>query len=86
MDTDNIPDGIQFHQVDRNVIGASEIQKRFAITTLKDEEFTELQVEFIEFAEFLDESLNNGREKALALTALEECFMWTFQSVSRDNG
>ena len=41
----------------------------------------EVQVRVIELAEFLDATVENSREKSLALTHLEEVLMWTGKAV-----
>jgi hypothetical protein len=38
---------------------------------------------FLEMAEWLDEKLPDGREKDLALTALEEASMWSHKATAR---
>jgi hypothetical protein len=39
-----------------------------------------------ELAEFLDQKLPNGREKALAITKLEEVMFWTNAAIARNDG
>jgi hypothetical protein len=69
-------------------IGYSEIEKRFGFyaARLEDEvggtaNHADLRHEFRRFAQMLDAVLPDGREKALAFTALEEASMWSHKSV-----
>lgn len=45
---------------------------------------TILRGEFTEWAEWLDQELPEGRNKSLALTALEEASMWSHKAVAND--
>ena len=65
-------------------VGKDEIENRFGIHkgTLEGPNATApkhaaLRKEFRAFAEHLDEVLADGREKALAFTALQEASMWS---------
>ena len=65
-------------------IGKDEIENRFGFHkgTLEGPNATApkhaaLRKEFRAFAELLDETLTDGREKALAFTALQEASMWS---------
>lgn len=65
-------------------LGKDEIENRFGFHkgTLEGPNATApkhaaLRRAFREFAEDLDETLDDGREKALAFTALQEASMWS---------
>lgn len=73
------------------MLGKDEIENRFGFHkgTLEGPNATAprhaaLRVRFREFAEMLDEAIPDGREKSLALTALQESSMWTHFAVAKD--
>lgn len=43
------------------------------------------RMEFSNFAAMLDQLLPDGRNKSLALTALEECSMWSHKAIANDS-
>jgi hypothetical protein len=43
-----------------------------------------VRVKVLEFAELLDDALPEGREKALAYTALEESQFWAHAAIARE--
>lgn len=72
-------------------IGKDEIENRFGFHkgTLEGPNATAprhaaLRLEFRAFAEHLDEVLKDGREKALAFTALQEASMWSHFCIASD--
>ena len=72
------------------MIGNEEIEHRFGHhkATVEGPEatlprHTELREYFKGFATFLDNKLEDSREKSLALTALEEASMWSHKAVAK---
>ncbi|HEX8321612.1 DUF7681 family protein [Longimicrobium sp.] len=66
-------------------LGIQEIVRRMGfhpatVTTIPI--FEENRHQAIEFALYLDETLPDGRDKSLALTALQECLMWANAAVA----
>lgn len=71
------------------MIGKDEIENRFGFHkgTIEGPNATapkhaELRKKFREFAEMLDETLEDSREKSLAFTALQEASMWSHFSIA----
>ena len=71
------------------MLGRDEIENRFGYhkATIEGDEATAprhhgLRRRFKEFANHLDEVLPEGRDKALAFTALEEASMWSHKSIA----
>lgn len=46
-------------------------------------EHARVHIECGELADYLDEALPDGREKALAITKLEECMFWANAAIDR---
>lgn len=68
-----------------------EIEKRFGFhkaaiegPNSQAEKHAKLRVYFKEYATWLDQKLPDGRNKSLALTALEECSMWAHKALAND--
>ena len=73
------------------MIGKEEIEHRFGFhkATVEGANATlprhrEMRKAYKSFANFLDESLEDGREKALVFTALQEASMWTHCAIAMD--
>ncbi len=67
------------------MIGAYEIRRRFGYhkaTPTKVPLYENNRNKVIELADFLDFWLPDGREKALAMTALQETLMWANAAVA----
>ena len=68
---------------------ASEIERRFAFhaatTDEKRNAHSSVRRRCWDLANFLNESLPDGREKSLAITHLEEVMMWGNASLARNN-
>jgi hypothetical protein len=71
-------------------LGSEEINHRFGFHKARIEnggdsiDHVTLRKEFIKFAGMLDQEVLNSREKALAMTALEEASMWFHKALARD--
>lgn len=72
------------------MFNAHEINSRFGThkATIEGPEATqpkhvELRKRFVEFANWLDTTVDDGREKALAFTALEEASMWSHKAIAK---
>jgi hypothetical protein len=66
-------------------VTTEDIQNRFGFHPATDETrpmHQEIRACFTEFADFLNERLPAGREKSLALTALQEAAMWSNAAVA----
>lgn len=73
------------------MIGHEEIEHRFGFhrATVEGDNATlprhrDLRLAYKEFANILDEGLPDGREKALAFTALQEASMWSHCAIAMD--
>ncbi len=71
-------------------LGHEVIESRFGFhkATLEGAEATkpmhaELRKEYKEFAQILDAVLPDGREKSLAMTALEDASMWSHKAIAQ---
>lgn len=67
------------------MIGAPEINRRFGYhpaTPVTGPVFDRNRMRFIDLGLALDDTLPDGREKALAFTALQEALMWANASVA----
>lgn len=76
---------------EQNVIGSEEIEHRFGFhkATVEGENATlpkhrEVRLLFREFAEKLDEILNDGRAKSVAFTNLEDASMWSHKAIAEN--
>lgn len=72
-------------------LSLEELNKRFGLHKAAIEgpnalrmEHATLRTEFMEFAQLLSQYLPEGRNKSLALTALEEASMWAHKSLAND--
>ena len=70
-------------------LGADEIKNRFGFhkATIEGDDATkpkhaDLRAAFVDFAEYLDDVLPDGRYKSLAFTELEVASMWSHKSVA----
>ena len=69
-------------------LGIEEIVRRFGFrrpTARTISAVEENRHRVIEYALYLDETLPDGREKDLALTALQQCAMWANYAVTHDH-
>ena len=73
------------------MIGKEEIEHRFGFhkATVEGENATlprhrEMRKAYKSFANFLDESLEDGREKSLVFTTLQEASIWTHCAIAMD--
>jgi len=67
------------------MIGFDEINRRLGFHPATDEtipKFESNRAFFIDLADWLDHNLPDGREKSLALTALQEALMWSNAAVA----
>lgn len=65
--------------------GLEEIQRRFGYHRVTEKTLPKhrtIREEFIEIADTLDQLLPDGREKACAMTALQEAAMWANAAVA----
>lgn len=76
---------MQFHPF----LGADEIEHRFGFhkATIEGENATlpihrDTRLKFREFAEWLDDTLPQGRAKAVMFTELESASMWAHKSIA----
>lgn len=70
------------------MLGKEEIEKRFMSrtpTTDTVEHHRLVRRVFIDFAEYLDNRLPEGRAKSLALTELENSAMWAHKAIAQDD-
>lgn len=58
--------------------------KYHAPSPRQSENYTTLREKAKEFAYLIDELCPDSREKALAITSLEECVMWSNASIARN--
>jgi hypothetical protein len=68
-------------------VDRSELDRRFKYHAPNDitrDVHQLVRVKVLEFAEFLDEALPDGREKSLAFTALEESQFWAHAAIARE--
>ena len=70
-------------------ISHADIERRFGRSVVyqgtdADVSLTSLSSNFHVFAEDLLEDLPEGREKSLALTALEESYLWAAEAIMRE--
>lgn len=72
-------------------LGKDQIEHRFGFhkATVEGDNATlpkhrELRLKFREFAEHLDTVLEDGREKSLVFTALQEASMWSHCAIAMD--
>jgi hypothetical protein len=72
-------------------LGKDEIESRFGThkATIEGAEATlpkhqTLRAQFKAFATYLDESMEDGREKDLAMKALEEASMWSHKATAKN--
>lgn len=66
-----------------------DLKKRFTYHAPKEGQLAEyeaIRAKALEFAELLNESCPDSREKSLAVTALEEAVMWANSSIARNGG
>lgn len=67
-----------------------ELENRFAFhaatTEEKRNEHTSVRQNCLQLALFLNEKLPEGREKALAITHLEEVMLWGNAAIARNGG
>lgn len=67
---------------------ASDIENRFAFhaasTPEKRDEHTSVRQNCRRLADFINETLPEGREKSLAITHLEETMFWANAAIARD--
>lgn len=65
----------------------SDLKNRFAYHRPTDsvmvEKFASLRAAFLELAQDINDVTPEGREKALAITALEESCMWAVAAIAR---
>jgi hypothetical protein len=73
------------------MLGKDEINNRFGFhkATIEGPEATqpkhaELREMFRNFADYLDETLGDSREKSLALTQLEMAAMWSHKAIAKN--
>lgn len=70
------------------MIDPADIENRFAFHPATDEEkrdaHTSVRQQCRQLADFLNEKLPDGREKALAITHLEEVMMWGNAALARN--
>jgi hypothetical protein len=73
------------------MLGSDEVEQRFGThkATIEGEEATlpkhqTLRAQFKAFANYLDGAMDDGREKSLAFTALEEASMWSHKAVAKN--
>lgn len=65
----------------------SEIERRFTYHRPEGQKVTaheDVRLSFKEWAYWLDDMLPEGREKALAFTALEESSFWAHAAIARE--
>lgn len=74
------------------MLSEEEIQKRFGkhkgtLEGPNPNEFKHADVRdfYSKFAEYLDTKLPDGRNKSLAMTALEEASMWSHKAIANDS-
>ncbi len=73
------------------MLSNQQIEDRFGFhkATIEGAEATkpkheQLRIDFKSFANMLNNELPDGREKSLALTALEEASMWSHKAIAQD--
>lgn len=84
------PEGLEYSQVDHDLLGSTEIHSRFGFhkATIEGAEATkpkhaELRQAFIDFATYLDKLLGSSREKSEAFTHLEDASMWSHKAIAK---